>query len=927
MNIEGMHCASCVATIEKTLLNEDGVIKATVSLLDEKAVIEYDSSLVDRQQLEKAVETTGYRPKRAVMTLTIASDLDSDTWSEINKAVSEIDGVITVSNFPDTRRLLVEYDEDYVTFRIVRRTLKKHGVEVDDSKEVFADRETSARENEIRYYSRLLALSLILTIPVTLIMFQVLTPFLPAGWSPVIVMFLLTTPIQFIGGYPFYKSSLRALRFGKTNMDTLIMIGTSAAYFYSVATTFFLTSLNTFYDTSAMLITFILLGRTLEAIAKGRTSRAIRSLMSLQASIAIVVRNGEELTVPVEDVEVDDIILIRPGDKVPVDGEVIEGKSSVDESMITGESFPVSKTTGDHVVGATINKNGSLRVRATKVGKDTVLSQIVKLVEDAQTQKPPIQRKADAIAEVFVPVVLVLASATFLFWFFFGPSIVAGLDWTNALSFTIALLVAACPCALGLATPTAIMVGLGKGAQHGILFKGGEGLEVIPSVDTIVFDKTGTLTIGKPTVTDLIPASGVLANDALQLVASVEKDSEHPLAEAIVHYAEAKGLDIPKANDFTSISGKGVQAIVSGSKILIGNDVFMRDNDIVIEELEHHSRGLQEMGKTVVYSSRDNKPLAIFAIADELKESSVHAVKELGSMGIQVWMLTGDKSKTAQAIAKTVGIDKVLSEVLPADKAEKVRQLQSEGRVVAMTGDGVNDAPALAQADVGIALGSGTDVSVETGDIVLVKDDLMDVVSGIDLGRKTMTKIKQGFFWALIYNVILIPIAAGVFFPFTGLALRPEFAGLAMALSSVSVVSNALLLGRYKPTEKITLEDTTEDAIVQTQGVAVDPICKMDVDIATADLYTDYDGKRYYFCAQYCLDKFNENPEEYKDQDTREPAIPEIAIDPICKMDVVTATAELTSDYEGKRYFFCNPYCKDTFDANPEQYKDQDKRD
>jgi Cu+-exporting ATPase len=499
--------------------------------------------------------------------------------------------------------------------------------------------------------------------------------------------------------------------------------------------------------------------------------------------------------------------------------------------------------------------------------------------------------------------------------------IIGGADWTRALSFTIAVLVAACPCALGLATPTAIMVGIGTGAKLGILIKTGEGLEIIPKVDTIVFDKTGTLTVGKPTVTDFITHGGIEGDEALELVASVEKNSEHPLAQAIVNYANGKGIQTTSVSDFQSFSGLGVKADVNGSTVLVGNEVLMRDYSVDISQLRSHSSILQEQGKTTVYVARDSESLVILAIADTLKESSYQAVSELKAKGINVWMITGDKERTAQAIAGKIGIDNVIAEVMPADKAEKVKELQSQGKIVAFTGDGVNDAPAIAQADVGIALGSGTDVSVETGDIVLVKNDLMDVVSGIELGRKTVSKIKQGFFWALVYNIALLPIAAGLLVPFN-IVLQPAFAGLAMSLSSVSVVTNALLLGRFKTSES--REKEVSKIEEPDSGIAIDPICKMEVEIATAELYSDYQGKRYYFCAPHCKTTFDQDPAKYAISEKKEE--PKVAIDPICKMDVDVKTTGLYSDYEGKRYYFCAPYCKQTFDANPEQYKDQDHR-
>jgi Cu+-exporting ATPase len=865
MRIEGMHCASCVAKIEGALLKQEGVIRANVSLLDEKAVVEYATEAVDRSTLEKAVESTGYRPRRPTMTLTLDESSSTLDWDNIITTLEDEDGVISATPFKDTNRTLIEYDDDLITFKSVRKSLQNLGIEVKKAEGIEADRESLAREKEIRFYSLLLAFSVILTIPVVLIHFEVLAPFLPSTEFSKFVMFLLATPVQFIGGYPFYKSALKAARHFTTNMDTLIMLGTSAAYSYSVVTTFVpeWTIYSPFYDSAVLLISFILLGRTLEAIAKGRTSKAMRSLMDLQAKVATIVRDGEELLLPVEDVEVGDIVIIKPGDKVPVDGEVIDGKSSVDESMITGEPIAVKKTIGDKVVGATLNKNGVLKVRATKVGQDTVLSQIVKLVEEAQTNKPAIQRKADEIASKFTPIVIIMALSTFIFWYYISPilgivSPISGLsvEMTQSLTFTIAVLVAACPCALGLATPTAIMVGIGKGAQYGILIKGGEGLEVIPNVDTMVFDKTGTLTVGKPTVTDIITYGDFSEGEALRLISSVEKNSEHPLAEAIVQYTEKLNIEIPSASDFISTTGRGVQASVEGQLLIVGNDKFMRENSVDIDDAEAQGILLQEKGKTTVFAAIDGHMLALIAIADKLKDSSVHAVEKLKEMGIEVWMITGDREGTALSIAETVGIENVLAEV------------------VAMAGDGVNDAVALAQADVGIALGSGTDVSVETGDIVLIKDDLLDVVTGIQLGSRTMSKIKQGFFWALIYNIALLPVAAGLLFPSAGLVLRPEFAGLAMALSSVSVVTNALTLNRFKPEKLAKTDDEVPTAAYQEGDVAVDPICLMKVEIATSELFSDFEDKRYYFCNQYCKDTFDADPKQYKEENISEPVIP-----------------------------------------------------
>jgi len=920
LRIDGMHCASCVATIENSLAGEDGVIKATVSLLDEKAVVEYDPSKVTREQLERVVDSTGYRAKRLAMKLTVSGSLTTSDFGVMEEKLYELPGIITVRTFPDTGRLLIEYDEDLVTFKIIKKTLRNEGFDLEDAEGIEGDRESLARERERRFYSALFTFSLIFAIPVVLLHFGVLNALIPSEEARMLLMFGLSTPVQFIGGYPFYRSALRSAVHLKTNMDTLVMLGTSAAYFYSVATTFVLIGFSSFYDTAVLLITFILLGRTLEAIAKGRTSKAIRGLMDLQAKVAVVLRNGEELVLPIEDVEVSDVVLVRPGDRVPVDGDVLEGKSSVDESMITGEPLPVEKTVGTSVVGGTVNKNGVLRVRATKVGQDTVLSQIVRMVEEAQTSKPPIQRKADAIAAVFTPIVLVLSLATYFFW-----TLIMAAEWTLALNFTIAVLVAACPCALGLATPTAIMVGIGKGAQYGILIKTGDGLETIPVVDTMIFDKTGTLTIGRPTVTDIILAGDLGEDEALSLVAGVELNSEHPLAEAIVYDARERGLELPISSNFSYATGKGVSGRVGDKTIAIGSEQFMEEMSVDFSNLEGQVLMLQQQGKTTVFAAADQQPLAVLAIADKLKTTSAQAVGTLKDLGIEVWMITGDREATAKAIAERVGIDKVLAEVLPSDKATQVSNLQERGRTVAFAGDGVNDAIALAQADVGIALGSGTDVSVESGDIVLVRDNLLDVVTGIQLGKSTMSKIKQGFFWALIYNIILLPIAAGLLYPSLHLFLKPEIAGLAMALSSVSVVSNALTLNRFKPERAEERVVARPPAAYQEGTVAIDPICKMRVDIASADLYNDYEGKRYYFCNQHCKDAFESDPQKYREPEVSKQE-PRTVVDPICKMDVDPATATLYSDFDGKRYYFCAQYCKDTFEANPMEYKDKDFR-
>ncbi|MBA7665541.1 Copper-exporting P-type ATPase [subsurface metagenome] len=580
-------------------------------------------------------------------------------------------------------------------------------------------------------------------------------------------------------------------------MNVLVALGTSAAYFYSLAATFFIGG-KVYYETAALLITFILLGRMLESIAKGRTSEAIKKLMGLQAKVARVMRGGSETEIPVEEVSVGDIVVIRPGERIPVDGIVKEGFSSVDESMITGESIPIEKKTGDGVIGATLNKSGMLRFEATKVGKDTTLFQIIRLVEEAQGSKAPIQRLADKISGYFVPTVVGIALIAFLIWYF-----IVGSPFLFALMAAIAVLIIACPCALGLATPTAIIVGTGKGAENGILIRGGESLERAHKLDTIVFDKTGTLTKGEPSLTNIFPAEGWTEKEVLKLAAIAESGSEHPLGEAIVKGARDRGVQVDDADYFSAIPGHGVEAKYKGKRILLGTRMLMRDNDIDIQGIEEELRALESGGKTAVILAQDKDAIGILAVADTLKEYSKAAVQILQKMGLEAIMLTGDNERTAKAIAEQLGINRVLAEVLPQDKRAEIKKLQEEGKMVTMVGDGINDAPALVQADIGIAIGTGTDVAMEAADITLIKGDLRDVVTAIQLSKRTMSKIKQNLFWAFFYNSAGIPIAAGALYPLLGILLRPEIAAFAMAMSSVSVVSNSLLLKRFTPEIKM----------------------------------------------------------------------------------------------------------------------------
>jgi len=609
-----------------------------------------------------------------------------------------------------------------------------------------------------------------------------------------LVLFLLATPVQFIAGWRFYKGMWDGLKARTTNMDTLIATGTSAAWLYSALVTFFPSVFTgeTYFDASVIIIALVLFGKFLEELAKGKASESIKKLMGLQPKTAKIMKGNKEIQIPVEDVQVDDIVVVRPGEKFPVDGVVVEGESSVDESMITGESMPITKRKSDEVIGSTINKSGLIKFKATKIGKDTVLQQIIKVVQEAQTGKAPIQRLADKVSSVFTPTVIIIAVLSGILWFVLGQSFIF------ALTIFITILIIACPCALGIATPTAILVGTGLGAQNGILIKGGEALEIAKKINTIIFDKTGTLTKGEPSVTDVIRLSNVKEDEVLRLAAIAETGSEHPIGESIVKRAGEKKLAIPNVKTYQTISGKGIKASYLNKQILVGNKILMEDNAVETGRLESEMEKLEKEGKTTVIVGYGGKAVGLIAVADTLKEFSKEAVRQLRNMGIDAWMITGDNERTANAMAKEVGIDYVMAQVLPQDKAKKIKELQDKGVIVATVGDGINDAPMLAQADLGIAIGSGTDVALETGKIVLIKNDLRDVVTAIDLSKYTVNKIKQNLFWAFFYNTVGIPIAAGILYPFFGLLLSPIIAGAAMAFSSFSVVGNSLLMRNYK---------------------------------------------------------------------------------------------------------------------------------
>ncbi|ELC8443912.1 copper-translocating P-type ATPase [Clostridium perfringens] len=806
--VEGMTCASCAAAIEKGVSRLDGVESANVNFATETLNVEFDKDKVSFEDINNKVNKLGYKLKddEKQLTYKVEGMTCASCAAAIEKGLNRMDGVENANVNFAAETVTFNYDSDKVGTREIKAKVEKLGYKLVDPETNVNDEHENTKNTELSLMKRKLIWSAIFTIPVFIIaMGSMMGMKLPSWMDPntspmnyALILLVLTTAV-FICGRQFFIVGFRSLFVGSPNMDTLIAIGASAAYLYGIFAIYKIAIGQVHYvhelyfESAATIITLVMLGKYLEAITKGKTSDAIKKLMGLAPKTATIMVNGEEKVVSIDDVRVGDLIVVKPGEKLPVDGEVVEGYTSVDESMLTGESIPVEKKAGNTVYGASINKNGRIIYKATKVGKDTVISQIVKLVKDAQGSKAPIARTADVIAGYFVPVVIVLAILSALAWHFLGGE---GLEFS--LTIFISVLVIACPCALGLATPTAIMVGTGKGAENGVLIKSGEALENAASINAIIFDKTGTLTEGKPVVTDIL-SNNYSKDEILVLAASAEKASEHPLGEAIVKSAEDKGLKLFEVKDFLAIPGKGIEVKVGEKDILLGNRALLEDKKIAFGNLVEKAQSLAEQGKTPMFIVIDGVLEGIVAVADTVKPTSKKAIKELHKMGIEVVMVTGDNEKTAKSIAKDIGIDRIVADVLPQQKAEKVKELQNEGKKVLMVGDGINDAPALASADIGMAIGSGTDIAMESADIVLMRSDILDVVGAIQLSKKTMTNIKENLFWALIYNGIGIPIAMGVLHLFGGPLLNPMLAALAMSFSSVSVLLNALRLKTFKP--------------------------------------------------------------------------------------------------------------------------------
>jgi len=809
IHITGMTCTTCASTIEKSLSDTPGIEQANVNFASEKASIEYDPSKVDITKIKNTISQIGYGVATKKSIFPVSGMTCASCVSRVEEALSNVPGVVSANVNLASEKATVEYTEGTEPADL-RQAVKDAGYKLGSETERLED-VTVAAQRELRGIMNRFIFAAVLASSIMALMW---TP--PFAGKPYL-LWALATPVQFWAGWRFYRGAWGALSHRTADMNTLVAVGTSAAYFYSMIAVLFPglfavagVELGLYFDTSVMIITLILLGRFLETRARGQTSEAIKKLIGLNPKTALVIRDGDEREISVEDVLVGDLILVRPGERVPVDGIISEGYSSIDESMITGESIPSEKKVGDEVIGASINKTGGFKFEATRVGKDTTLAQIIRLVDEAQGSKAPIQRLADVIASYFVPIVIGIATTTFVVWYFAGPFP----SLTYAILNFVAVLIIACPCAMGLATPTAIIVGTGKGAEHGVLIRSAETLERSHRISTVLLDKTGTLTQGEPKVTDIIALSSSSQDEILRLAASAEYGSEHPLGEAIVKAALERKLEISPASDFNAIPGHGVEASVEGKKLLLGNLRLMSEKRIPLNGLGEEAERLWSEGKTVMFLSIDSQIVGTIALADTLKPNTKAAVAALQNMGIEVMMLSGDNQRTAEAIAREVGIDRVLAEVLPEHKAREVKKLEEEGEIVAMVGDGINDAPALAQADVGIAIGTGTDVAIETGDITLISGDLTGIITAISLSKRTMRTIKQNLFWAFAYNTALIPVAAGVLylaFGNTGVPsglhfilgnygfLNPILAAAAMAASSLTVVSNSLRLKRFIP--------------------------------------------------------------------------------------------------------------------------------
>jgi Cu+-exporting ATPase len=879
IKLGGMTCANCALKIETKLNNLEGVSTAVVNFANEEASVEYDPDTTDFNDFKEAIRDLGYKASLSKIDIKVVDKISEEDFKELINDIKNINGVYDIRGNYKASKMFIEFNESMIDENRVYSKIKQYGYNIEKSAGVM-DTEIIKHKKEMRYRLRIMLISLVFSLIITPISWFIIDSF-----ERNLLIFFLAAANYIISGSFFLVGAYKSLKNKSTNMDVLVALGTTTAFIYSILTTFLISG-KTFYEAMSMIITFLLIGKYLEHKTKGQTSEAIKKLIGLQPKTATILKDGKEIEIPIEEIEVGDILVVRPGEKIPVDGKVIKGKTKIDESMITGESKYVKKEIESEVIGATVNQNGLIHMIAEKIGKDTLLFQIIDFVKQAQGRKAAKQQLADKVSNYFVPLVIIIAVSSFLYWYFIGTQIFPLLQATrletSLLVFT-SVVVIACPCALGLAIPTAVMVGTGKGAENGLLIKGGDSLESINNINTIVFDKTGTLTVGKPKASEIftekdLNGSGYDDNDLLFYAGSAEMGSEHPLGRAIIEEANQRGLSLEPPTEFDAVPGKGLKAIIKGKTILIGNDKLMDDNNISIEEYRIQFNKYQQQGITTILISIDNIIRGIIGISDKLKDQSPYALKKLGEIGLDIFMLTGDNMQTALNIGKKLNIDEqhILAEVLPNEKALTIQKLQESGdhKIVGMVGDGINDAPALAQADVGIAIGSGTDVAIETADIVLMRGDVRNVVSAINLSKKTYKKMITNLFWAFIYNVIGIPIAAGVLYGLTGLFLPPYLAAVFMATSSVSVVTNALFLKRYEPK---TPQQIEEEKLLISQEKVKDPVCGMDIDPRRAIEY-EYKNKIYYFCSSNCEAHFTQNPEKFKNYEAMDPKLMQMQI-------------------------------------------------
>ncbi len=918
IKLGGMTCASCALKIETKLKSLEGVKSSVVNFANEEATVEYNPTVANYNVFNDAIRNLGYKASLAKMDIKIIDSLPKNEFDTLENKIKQINGIQNIRSNFEARKFFIEFNELKLSENEVYSLVKNFGYKIEKAAGA-VDKEIEQHKKEMRYRLILLIISLVFAAVITPI-----NVIIPANFTRNLILTILATANYAISGSFFLGGAYKSLKNKSTNMDVLIVLGTTTAYVYSVLTTFFISG-EVFYDAMSMIFAFILIGKYLEHKTKGQASEAIKKLIGLQPKTATLLKDSKEIEIPIEEIEIGDTLVVRPGEKIPVDGKVLDGKTKIDESMITGESKYVKKIVGDSVIGATVNQTGLIKMTTEKIGKDTLLFQIIDFVKDAQARKGSRQRLADKVSSYFVPIVIIAATLAFLYWYFIANS-----GFEIALKVFTSVVVISCPCALGLAIPTAIMVGTGKGAENGILMKGGDSLEAVNNINTIVFDKTGTLTVGKPKVTmiysekDLI-GKGLSKKDILYFAGSAEMGSEHPLGQAIIEEANQEGLKLVSPSEFDAIPGKGIVTKIDNKRVIVGNEKLFLSNNFAFNEYNSKFIESQEKGNTTVLIGVDDQIKGILGIADKVKDQASYALEKLRESGLDIYMLTGDNKKTAMNIGRDLNFDEdhILAEVLPNEKALTIKKLQDSGENihVAMVGDGINDAPALAQANVGIAIGSGTDVAIETADIVLMRGDLRNVVAAINLSQKTYRKMITNLFWAFIYNIIGIPLAAGLLFTFTGHFLPPYLAAIFMASSSVSVVTNALFLKRYEPKT----EQQIQEMKLLTEQKVIDPICGMEI-IPSHAIEYKFKGKNYYFCSVACEKEFKLNPEKYANFQNIDPKLmqkqadsSELVTDPVCSMKG-RVEDWIEHEYNGKKYYFCNENCVKEFKNNPEKY-------